>query len=107
MSEANRVELEAETQDLLHALELGNHSSKEQTRMARKLREVRRARRISKNLAEQSGPVADWVNQNQGTIKGLERLLGEVRKAERRAENRVYAPRTKVLEELSGKERSE
>ena len=104
MAEANRAEAEAETQDLLHALELGDYRAKEQARLARKLREVRRARRESKDIGIQTAPVAAWAEQNSGAIKSLERLLGEVRKAERRGENRSYTPRTKVLEEVVGKE---
>lgn len=33
-------------------------------------------------------------------IKGLERLLGDVRKQERRSEGRSYAPRTHILEDI-------
>lgn len=36
-----------------------------------------------------------WMEENRPVIKGLERLLGETRKVEKRMENRVYIPRSK------------
>ena len=44
--------------------------------------------------------MVDWVEQNRTVIKGLERLLGDVRKQERRSEGRSYAPRTHILEDM-------
>ena len=100
MAEADRLEAEAATQDLLHALELGEDKAPGRARLGLKIREVRRKRRMAKDTAEQTKPVVDWAEQNRTVIKGLERLLGEVRKQERRSEGRTYAPRTRVLEEL-------
>lgn len=40
------------------------------------------------------GPVLAWLDENRAVVKSLERLPGEVRRAERRTENRVYTPRT-------------
>ena len=103
MAEASRAEADAATQDLLHALELGEHHAKERSRLALKLREVRRTRREATETAEQTGPVAAWAEQNRATVKGLERLLGELRKLERKTETRTYIPRTHVLEEAQRK----
>lgn len=82
MAEASLAEADAATQDLLHALELGEHHATERSRLALKLREVRRTRRAAKDTAEQTGPVAAWAEQNRATVKALERLLGELRKLE-------------------------
>ena len=44
----------------------------------------------------------EWLIPKQTVntvVKELERLLGEVRKQERRASDRIYTPKTKVLEE--------
>ena len=90
MAEADRAEAEAATQDLLHALELGDDKAPGRARLGLKIREVRRQRRT----------VVDWVEQNRTVIKGLERLLGDVRKQERRSEGRSYAPRTHILEDI-------
>ena len=45
MAEADRAEAEAATQDLLHALELGNDKAPGRARLGLKIREVRRQRR--------------------------------------------------------------
>ena len=90
MAEADRAEAEAATQDLLHALELGDDKAPGRARL----------RRTAKDIAEQTRPVVDWVEQNRTVIKGLERLLGDVRKQERRSEGRSYAPRTHILEDI-------
>ena len=42
-----------------------------------------------------TAPVGSWLEQNQAVVKGLERLLGEIRKAEKSTENRVYIPRVR------------
>ncbi len=99
MAEADRVEADAATQDILHALELGQHNAASRARLAQTLREVRRQRRAAKDTREQTVPVAAWAKENQAAVKSLERLLGEIRKIERQTENRVYIPRTHVLEE--------
>ena len=54
MAEADRAEAEAATQDLLHALELGNDKAPGRARLGLKLREVRRQRRTAKDIAEQT-----------------------------------------------------
>lgn len=100
MAEADRAEAGAATQDLLHALELGDDKAPGRARLGLKIREVRRQRRTAKDIAEQTRPVVDWVEQNRTVIKGLERLLGDVRKRERRSEGRSYAPRTHILEDI-------
>ena len=43
--------------------------------------------------------MAAWLEERRTVVKELERLLGEVRKQERRASDRIYTPKTKVLEE--------
>lgn len=86
MAEADRAEAEAATQDLLHALELGDDKAPGRARLGLKIREVRRQRRTAKDIAEQTRPVVDWVEQN--------------RKQERRSEGRSYAPRTHILEDI-------
>ena len=45
MAEADRAEAEAATQDLLHALELGDDKAPGRARLGLKIREVRRQRR--------------------------------------------------------------
>ena len=46
------------------------------------------------DAAEELEPIEQYVINNQPEIKALERLLGEVRKAERKHENRIYIPKS-------------
>ena len=45
----------------------------------------------------------DWLEENGKVVFGLEKLLGDVRKAEKAMEGRFYTQRTDVLAEI-GKE---
>lgn len=87
-----------ETQDILHTIELDKHTYYEYARLSKKLKEIRDYRREAKNTQEALLPLVGWVEQNKPVIKSLERVLGDMRKAEKKQENRMYAPRTDVLE---------
>lgn len=98
ISIANEQEANDATQDLLHSLELEEHDYHSSARIARKLKEVRQTRRAAKDLTLKTQVVVNWIDENRKTIKTLEQLLGEVRKAERNTENRIYTPKTSVIE---------
>lgn len=89
-----------QTQDILHAIEFGRYDAKRTARLTRKLQEVRRQRRKAKDTLEFTGRVTAWVTENRLVIKSLERLLGDLRKLERRNQGRMYAPRTDVMDGL-------
>lgn len=95
MAEADEVEAVGITNDILHNLELLEHDDGEVLSLGRDLIEARRKRRGAKDTIGESAPVLAWIEENRITVKSLERLLGEVRKAERSMENRIYFPRTK------------
>ena len=88
------------TQDLLHSLELYENTYHEYARTAKKLAQVRQERRAAKDRREQIQPVMDWLEENGNVIFGLEKLLGDVRKAEKAAEGRFYTQRTDVLSDV-------
>lgn len=46
---------------------------------------------------DQAAPVVAWLEDHRPVVKELERLLGEVRKQERRAKDRIYTPKTSIL----------
>lgn len=96
---AGQQDAEAETQDILHSLELEKHSYHEMAALSRKLAEVRQTRRQNKDIVAQLTPVVEWTKENDGTVRSLQRLLGDVRKAEKSTQNRIYTPRTNVLKE--------
>ena len=87
------------TQDILHAIEFDKCRDVPPSKLKRLLATARRRRRIAKNIIETAEPVVAWCDKHKTEIKELERLLGEMRQTERRIAGRVYAPRTKVLED--------
>ena len=96
---AGQQEAEAETQDILHSLELEKHSYHEMAALSRKLAEIRQTRRQHKDTAAQLTPVAEWAKENDAAVRSLQRLLGDVLKTERSTQNQFYTPRTNVLKE--------
>lgn len=95
MAEAEEQEMNSLTQDILHGLELEDHDYHGFARLSKELREIRQSRRRAKDAIDVTSPVLDWVDKNRNFIKGLEQLLGTVRKAEKRTENRIYTPRAR------------
>lgn len=95
MAEADEQEANAVTNDIHHAMELEEHDDQELLQLAHELTKVRRQRRKAKDTISEVTPVVDFLEANRSFVKSLERLLGEVRKAERRTENRIYTPRTR------------
>lgn len=88
-----------ETQDILHSLEIYNHPYNQKAKLAGKLVDVRRRRRTAKDMMDVYAPITTWVEENRAVIKSLERLLGDVRKAENIQKNRCYTNKTSILEE--------
>ena len=91
------VEQEAndQTQDILHRLELQEHTHHEYAAYAKELKKIRQERRKAKDKISCLTPIVAWADENKSVIKGLEQLLGIVRKAERSTEQRIYTPRGK------------
>lgn len=92
----------SETSDILHEVELADHTPEEYIALCHTLREVRQRRRRAKDMSSALLPVVTWINANRKTMQGLEQLLGDVRKAERTQENRFYIPRTNILTDEEG-----
>lgn len=71
MAEADRAEAEAATQDLLHALELGDDKAPGRARLGLKIREVRRQRRTANVYRGRLGyaPLGPdgWPEQGEAT----------------------------------------
>lgn len=95
MAESDEQEANDETQDILHSLELQDHDYHEFARLSKELRGVRQKRRSAKDAMNETYPILDWADKNRAVIKSLERLLGDVRKAEKSTENRIYTPRAR------------
>ena len=99
ISEMIEQDANDETQDLLHALELTELDHEGVATLAKKLKAVRQKRRDAKDTIFQLTPLVKWINDNRSIIKSLERVLGEVRKSEKKANNRFYTPKTSILED--------
>ncbi len=91
-------EADDETQYILHGLELNENKYHDCARLALALAKVRQERREAKDTRLQLQPVIDWAGQNAKTVKGLEQLLGVVRKAEKNLDCRFYRPKTDIVE---------
>ena len=89
------IDANALMQDMLHSLVLVHNDEDEYVALAQELAETTQNRRTAKDKLITTAPVASWLEQNQAVVKGLERLLGEIRKAEKSTENRVYIPRVR------------
>ena len=95
MAEADQQEANDATQDLLHFLELEDHDHEEYARLSEELKAVRQQRRKAKDTMSEMAPILDWIDDNRQVIKSLERLLGDVRKAEKKTAGRIYTPRVR------------
>lgn len=89
-----------ETQDLLHSLELEDNTYYEKARIAKVLGEVRRNRRSAKDSEMILQPLIDWmsIQKNAEAINALKRLLGDMRKLEKKTDSRWYKYRTDIVQ---------
>lgn len=99
MSIADEQELNNQTQDILHALELDKHTYHEMARLSKTLAQVRRKRRGAKDTIEIGQILLNWAENNKQAVRQLEEVLGATRKIERRINSRMYVSRTNVVEE--------
>lgn len=99
MAEADEQEANDATQDLLHSIELEEHDHDGFAQLSEDLKLIRQQRRKAKDTMSETAPVLDWIDANRSVIKGLERLLGDVRKAEKNTEGRIYTPKVRKKRE--------
>ena len=99
MAGEQQDEANKETQDILHWIEFQKEEASPEisTRVQDALHTIRQNRREAKDWETITGPVAAWIIQNEPVRKSLERLLGEVRKAEKGTRNRHYMNKTDVM----------
>lgn len=62
-----------ETQDILHEIELGNTTYKERAKIATRLKNVRKERRVVKDYIEETSALIQWVNENKYCLTYLTR----------------------------------
>ncbi len=93
-----------ETQDILHIIELKEVNQTEIDTLYDKLKEIRRKRRKAKEYILQTASIIDWIDKNRNVIKGIETLLGDIRKAERHSQNKIFTPKTEIFDEIFKRE---
>ena len=91
-------EINNKTQDILHQLEIDDHSYNENAKLAKGLKLVRQQRREYKDLIRDLDPLMKWYKENQRVIRDLEAVLGIMRKTEKNFESRTYIKKTDVIE---------
>ena len=91
-------EINNKTQDILHQLEIDDHSYNENAKLAKGLKLVRQQRREYKDLIKDLDPLMKWYKENQRVIRDLEAVLGIMRKTEKNFESRTYINKTDVIE---------
>lgn len=93
-----RQECDQKSQDLLHFIELHDDmNASEGYKTYRKLAEVRRERRISKNENELLSCIYAFIQQNPKFVNELSMILGKTRAAKESIEKRIYSARTDVI----------
>ena len=91
-------DLEAETQDLLHFVELSeNMNACRGNDMYKKMREIRRKRRACKNEIDLLKPLYDYLSDKK-MINDLSQIQGKCRTAKEVISQRQYTLRTGVME---------
>lgn len=93
-------EAEAATQDILHKLELEDVPYHTGAKLARMLESIRKERRTAKDCMLVLKPLIDWMHENKAVVKGMERVLGDMRREEKFQQNRSYVQKTKVLQKI-------
>lgn len=98
IAQETEKEADRETQDILHRLELGSDSYHDMARMSKTIKSVHLKRRKAKDAKTEAEPVMRWLKESPQTVRVLEQLLGEVRKAEKYNSNRHYTNKTGILD---------
>lgn len=94
------IDMDNRTQDILHHMELAENSQYDYICMGFTLRDIRQKRRQAKDLKEITQLICNFSRNYKGPIQDLKQLLGAVRKAEKRTENRYYCDRTDVVKNI-------
>lgn len=85
--------LDKSTQDIMHKMELGNLSYKENCKLMTQLKTIRQDRRYYKDKVEEYTILSQYYKENKKSIDILQQKLGEIRKVETYHSSRKYKPR--------------
>ena len=94
---AEEQDANAETQDILHAVEFQRHDPRKTARLMRTLGDIRRKRRQAKNDMEIADLIVKFQNGNAGMVNALQRLQGDIQTTLKTQARRDYQFRTEVM----------
>lgn len=90
------------TQDILHYIELEDHTYHDYAKLSKALKQIREDRREAKSTMEILGPIVEWAHKNERVVKDLEAVLGTMRKIERYSTNKHYNYKTSIVQDTMG-----
>lgn len=84
------------TTDLLHMIEFGDIGYSERCKLSTKLKNCRLSRRNHKDIIEELEPIVKLMREGffKEEMRKFEKVLGDIRKVEKKHQNRIYYPRT-------------
>ena len=96
MAVSEQEEAERVICDVEHELELHPHAYHERAKLANLLSDTLKRRRIAKDTQKALKPVRDLFDFGVDCIRALERMLGEMRAANEKLQNRIYMQRSDI-----------
>ena len=93
-------DLENEQQDILHYIEFNILTYRQRAKISSILSKIRRERRHMKNICEKYEIIVKFFDspESKKFMNDLGQVLGKVRKTEKTQNERIYTPRTNILE---------
>lgn len=85
--------------DIEHKFELQELSYHKKAKLAEQLVVCQRERRVFKDEVEELEPLMQWMADNKNMYNSITKLLGEVKKVEKKHESRGYVPRVMTQSE--------
>ncbi|MCD8089559.1 MAG: hypothetical protein LUD81_02875 [Clostridiales bacterium] len=93
-------EADAATQDILHNLEIYEHTCEEFAMLSEGLKKIRIDRRNAKDNKELLQYVVDWADEYKKAYRALEKVLSDVKNREKAIKTRTYKARTSIIKEI-------
>ena len=93
-------EADKDITDILHTFEFDGDklSDSDYVKLGHACSDARRRRRRAKDSIEALSGVVDYIGKHRELRRQLEKLLSEIRKIEKRQENRSYTPRGDIVQ---------
>lgn len=103
IAELDLEEADAETQDILHKLELDETPYHTKAKLAKALVDVRKKRRQAKNALSELAPIVEFKDKNGNTLSRISDILGTVRNLEKKNKAASYHPKTTIVHDILDK----